>query len=71
MVCNQLTTKLSSCLDPLQFAFKAKRRVEDVTLRLINFNVKALAKPGNFLMMDFSSTFNTLQAHVLLSSFRS
>ena len=69
LVCNQLTTSLSNRLDPLQFAYKAKRGVEDATLHLMNFNVKALDKPGTFvriLMMDFSSAFNTLQTHILI-----
>ena len=39
LVCNQLTTSLSNRLDPLQFAYKAKRGVEDATLHLMNFNV--------------------------------
>ena len=69
LVCNKLTTSVASRMDPLQFAYKAKRGVEDATLTLINSIFEHLDKPSTFvrvLMMDFSSAFNTLQTHLLV-----
>ena len=69
VVCNQLTSSVADRLDPLQFAYKAKRGVEDATLLLTNSALSHLDKPGTFvrvLMMDFSSAFNTLQTHILV-----
>ena len=69
IVCNKLTLCLKDRFDPLQFAYKAKRGVEDATLGLLNFAVTSLDKPGStvrVLMMDFSSAFNTMQTYVLL-----
>ena len=69
IVCDKLTTSVADRLDPLQFAYKAKRGVEDATLTLTNCALSHLDKPGTFvrvLMMDFSSAFNTLQTHILI-----
>ena len=57
-------------MDPLQFAYKAKRGVEDATLTLMELVTHHLDRSGTFisiLLMDFSSAFNTLQTHLLLS----
>ena len=57
-------------MDPLQFAYKAKRGVEDATLTLMELVTHHLDQSGTFiriLLMDFSSAFNTLQTHLLLS----
>lgn len=56
-------------MDPLQFAYRAKRGVEDATLTLINLIVSHLDTAGNtvrVLFMDFSSAFNTIQPHILI-----
>ena len=69
IICNNLISSVADRLDPLQFAYKAKRGVEDATLTLLDFVVSHLNKSGTFvrvLMMDFSSEFNTLQPHLLL-----
>ena len=69
IVCNKLSSSVADRLDPLQFAYKAKRGVEDATLTLTNKALAHLDKPGTFvrvLMMDFSSAFNTLQTHILI-----
>ena len=69
ILCNKLTSSVADRLDPLQFAYKAKRGVEDATLTLTNKALNHLDKPGTFvrvLMMDFSSAFNTLQTHILI-----
>ena len=47
IVCNKLTLCLKDRFDPLQFAYKAKRGVEDATLGLLNFAVTSLDKPGS------------------------
>ena len=69
IVCNKLSSSVADRLDPLQFAYKAKRGVEDASLTLTNKALAHLDKPGTFvrvLMMDFSSAFNTLQTHILI-----
>ena len=69
LVCNNLTSSLSGRLDPLQFAYKAKRGVADATATLLDSCCSHLDKPHTFvriLMMDFSSAFNTIQPHLLL-----
>ena len=70
MVCNYLTASVANRMDPLQFAYKAKRVVEDATLTHMELVTHHLDQTGTFiriLMMDFSSAFNTLQTHSLLS----
>ena len=61
---------MANRMDPLQFAYKAQRGVEDATLTLMELVTQHLGQTGTFiriLMMDFSSAFNTLQTHLLLS----
>ena len=56
-------------MDPLQFAYRAKRGVEDATLTLFNLIASHLDTSGTTvrdLFMDFSSAFNTIQPHVLI-----
>ena len=69
LLCSQLTTSVANRMDPLQFAYKAKRGVEDATLTLLDSVLRHLDSSGTFvrcLMMDFSSAFNTLQPHLLI-----
>ena len=64
----QLTTAVAGRMNPLQFAYRAGRGVEDVTLTLLDTVSKHLDSTGNFvriLFMDFSSAFNTIQPHLL------
>ena len=62
---------LSICedkLDPLQFAYRAGRGVEDAKLFILNTLYKHLEKPkthARMLFADFSSAFNTMQPHIL------
>ena len=66
IVCNYLTASVANRMDPLQFAYKAKRGVEDATLTLMELVTHHLDQTGTFiriLMMEFSSAFNTLQTH--------
>ena len=64
---------ISSCLsplqDPCQFAYRAKRSVDDAILIFFNNIYKHIDIPKQYcrvLFVDFSSAFNTIQPHVLL-----
>ena len=46
LVCNQLIKYVANHMDPLQFAYKAKRRVEDATLTLFNLIASHLDTSG-------------------------
>ena len=64
----KILDKVQHLLDPLQFAYRAGRGVEDATLTLLNLVYKHLE--GNktharILFVDFSSAFNTIQPHLL------
>ncbi len=56
-------------LDPLQFAYKAKRGTEDAVACLLHLLLQHLDSPGNFariLFVDFSSAFNSIQSHLMI-----
>ena len=56
-------------MDPLQFAYRAKRGVDDATLTLVDSLYRHLDTCGHaarVLMVDFSSAFNTIQPHLLV-----
>ena len=56
-------------LDPMQFAYRPKRGVEDATLFLLQNIYSHLDKSGTYvrlLFADFSSAFNTIEPHLLL-----
>ena len=56
-------------LDPLQFAYKASRGVEDASLTLLNMITQHLEKAKAYvriLFADFSGAFNTIEPYVLL-----
>ena len=46
IVCNQLVAYVADRMDPLQFAYKAKRGVEDACLILVNLIASHLDKSG-------------------------
>ena len=55
-------------LDPLPFAYRPDRGVEDATVSLFNSILSPLEGPGSharLLFVDFSSAFNTIQPHIL------
>ena len=59
-------------LDPLQFAYKAKRN-EDACLLFTSNILKNLEKNRNYarvLFIDFSSAFNTIQPHVMVQKLK-
>ena len=56
-------------LDPMQFAYRAKRGVEDAILCFSNNLYKHIDTPKCYvrtLFIDFSSAFNTIQPHLLI-----
>ncbi len=57
-----------SALDPMQFAYRPGRGVEDATCTLLNMILKHLEGKNNYvrlLFIDFSSAFNCVQPHIL------
>ena len=69
VLCKHLKSDVMSKLDPLQFAYKAKRGVDDACLTLVNLVAKHVQHSKNFcriLMIDFSSAFNSIEPLILL-----
>ena len=63
IVCNQLIASVANRMDPLQFAYRARRGVEDATLTLFDLISSHLDSAGTtvrVLFMDFSPAFNTI-----------
>ena len=57
-------------LDPMQFAYRAKRSVDDAVLLFLHNILEHLEKPNSFVratFVDFSSAFNSIQPHLLLN----
>ena len=59
--------------DPLQFAYRENRCVEDATLSIIDYVLshvdgvnKISKKYVKILFVDFSSAFNTIQPHIIM-----
>lgn len=55
-------------MDPLQFAYRARRGVDDAKIFILDSIHKHLELPDSsarLLFADFSSAFNTLQPHIL------
>ena len=56
-------------LDPLQFAYQAKRGTDDAVSCLLHKLLEHLDTAGNYariLFVDFSSAFNTIQRHIMI-----
>ena len=69
VVSKELSLQTVKSMDPMQFAYRASRGVEDATLTLLDKIYSHLNKPKTYvrvLFMDFSSAFNTVQPHLLL-----
>ncbi len=63
-----LVEHTSQLIDPLQFAYRRNRSVEDATLTLLNFIYKHVdigKRHARLLFIDFSSAFNTIQPILL------
>ena len=72
IVCDPLVTSVADRMDPLQFAYKARRGVEDACLIPVNLTASYLGKSGSYvrvMFMDFSSAFNTVQPRLLIKRF--
>ena len=68
IVCNQLVASVADRRDPLQFAYKTRRGVQDACLILVNLIASHLDKSGSYvrvMFVDFSSAFDTVQPHLL------
>ena len=63
IVLKYMLPQVEHLLDPLQFAYRAKRSVEDATLSLLNVILEHLERRGSYariVFVDFSSAFNTI-----------
>ena len=68
LVKTELLSKTRHVLDPMQFAYRAERSVEDASLVLLNLLTKHLEGKNTharLLFIDFSSASNTIQPHIL------
>ncbi len=69
IVRKHLLDGVASMLDPLQFAYRARRGVEDASVTLLNLVSKHLEDTQTYariLFIDFSSAFNTIEPCVLI-----
>ncbi len=65
-----LIEKVQSQLDPMQFAYRASRGVDDATITLFNYlykHLEGIKTHARLLFLDFSSAFNTIQPHILVN----
>ena len=70
IVLKKLMAHVEGRLDPLQFAYKPKRGVEDATSLLVHTVAELLEKPGHHVRIfyvDFSSAFNTMRPSLLVN----
>lgn len=66
---DEILRSTESLLDPMQFAYRPKRGVEDATVTLLHLLIRNLEGKGSHTrvsLVDFSSAFNTIQPHVLI-----
>jgi hypothetical protein len=68
VVAEELNTMVGESLDPLQFAYKPRRCVEDASLALdtVTRHLDSQHSFVRILFMDFSSAFNTENINTLL-----
>uniref|UniRef100_A0A8C7XV90 Reverse transcriptase domain-containing protein n=1 Tax=Oryzias sinensis TaxID=183150 RepID=A0A8C7XV90_9TELE len=70
LVRNHITSCLPSTLDSYQFAYRANRSTEDAITTTLHTALSHLEQPGSYvrlLFVDFSSAFNTILPHRLVS----
>ena len=68
IVLKYMLPQVEHLLDPLQFAYRTKRSVEDATLSMLNVILEHLERRGSYariVFVDFSSAFNTIQPHFI------
>ncbi len=64
----EIVMQTEQALNPLQFAYRAHRGVNDATITLLNLPYKHLEGSNTharLLFIDFSSAFKTIQPHIL------
>ncbi len=69
LIKRELTSRTNCLLDPLQFAYRLNRGVQDATVTVLNLILNHLEGNRNharLLFVDFSSAFNTIQPHLLV-----
>ena len=69
LIKKEILGKTEHLPDPLQFAYRTHRGVQDATITLLNLIYKHLEGSKNhvsLLFVDFSSAFNTIQPHLLV-----
>lgn len=67
---SMLKLGVNPALDPYQFAYRHSRATDDAIASITHLTVKHLENPQAYvriLFADFSSAFNTLQPHLLIS----
>jgi hypothetical protein len=73
LVLKHLRENTKCIMDPLQFAYQAKRGVEDAVVSLLHRVYTHIESSGSYariLFVDFSSAFNTIQPHILMSKLK-
>ena len=67
LIKRELSFRTNSLLDPLQFAYRLNRGVQDGTvLKLILKDLEGNKKPARLVLVDFWSAFNTIQPLLLV-----
>ena len=70
LIAREIKKGFSVLQDPMQFAYRENRNVGDAILVFLQNVYKHLDTPKNYcrmLFVDFSSAFNTIQPHLLIS----
>ena len=65
----KLSVLVNDFIDPLQFAYRRNRSIDDAILYVLNNIYSHLDKPNNYIRLmfyDFSSAYNTIQPHLLV-----
>ena len=73
LVLPRILTQVSSNMDPLQFAYRPNRSVEDAVITVLNTTYSQLEKAQAYvriLFVDFSSAFNCMQPHILCTKLK-
>ncbi len=68
LIKRELTFRTNCLLDPLQFAYRLNREVQDATVTVLNLilnHIEGNRNHARLLFVDFSSAFNTIQLHLL------
>ena len=69
IVLKYMLPQVEHLLDPLQFAYRTKRSVEDAILSMLYVILEHLERRGSYariLFVDFSSAFSTIQRHLMI-----